>query len=157
VLMLSSYRRIPRLFRNDFEVLKSKVEISTTPACSARLTSRLGQQQQQENSGPVKFTTSAGFNVNPQQSIIQDKDERPWFQFPVVSGSLAALLIYFTVLREENDVDLALSGRLYDKVDGLEKQDLLNSISYNERHGMDSTKLKERLREVLDEEEKAKM
>ena len=96
--MLSSYRRIPRLFRNDFEVLHSKVEMSTSPVCSARLTSRLGQQQQ-ENRGPVKFTSSAGFNVNPQQSIIQDKDKRPWFQFPVVSGSLAALLIYFTVLR----------------------------------------------------------
>lgn len=60
--------------------------------------------------------------------------------------------------REENDVDLELSGKLYDKVDGLEKADILNSIRYNEDKGMDTTQLRERLRVLieLEEEEKKK-
>lgn len=52
--------------------------------------------------------------------------------------------------REENDVDLQLSGKLYDKVDGLEKADVLNNIKYREEQGLDTTELKERLKVLLE-------
>ena len=52
--------------------------------------------------------------------------------------------------REENDVDLQLSGKLYDKVDGLEKADVLNNIRYREEQGLDTTELKERLKVLLE-------
>merc|ERR1711988_1475506 len=104
---------------------------------------------------PVKFTTSPAFNVNPQTAggIRTEDDDTPWFQGPVIAFSMAAFLIYFTMLREENDVDMQLSGRLYDKVDGLEKADILNSIRYNEDKGMDTTQLRERLRVLIELEE----
>ena len=56
------------------------------------------------------------------------------------------------MFREENDMDVELAGKLYDKVDGLEKMDLINSIKYNEEHGLDTRALKQRLKEVLLEE-----
>lgn len=49
-------------------------------------------------------------------------------------------------------MDGELAGKLYDRVDGLEKQDLINSIKFNEENGMDSSKLKQRLRELLEKE-----
>ena len=64
-------------------------------------------------------------------------------------------LIYL-LFREENDVDEQLSGRLYDKVDGLEKATILNKISYNEKYEIDSTDLYKRLKELEEEEASAK-
>ena len=58
--------------------------------------------------------------------------------------------------REENDVDLELSGKLYDKVDGLEKADILNSIRHREENGQDTTKLRERLKVLIQLEEEQK-
>ena len=49
-------------------------------------------------------------------------------------------------------MDGELAGRLYDRVEGLEKQDLINSIKFNEENGMDTTDLKQRLRVVLENE-----
>ena len=59
--------------------------------------------------------------------------------------------------REESDVDLELSGRLYDKVDGLEKADILNSIRHREENGQDTTELRERLRVLIELEEEQKL
>ena len=62
----------------------------------------------------------------------------------------------YLLFREENDVDEQLSGRLYDKVDGLEKATILNKISYNEKYDIDSTDLYKRLKELEEEEASAK-
>ena len=61
--------------------------------------------------------------------------------------------VIFITFREENDIDLQLSGRLYDKVDGLEKADVLNNIRYREEQGLDTTELKERLKVLIELEE----
>jgi hypothetical protein len=68
-------------------------------------------------------------------------------------GSRYVIVIYNC--REESDVDGELAGRLYDRVEGLEKQDLINSIKFNEENGMDTTDLKQRLRVVLEKESRA--
>jgi len=106
---------------------------------------------EEEKSRPVKFSTSPGYNLNPHVGVMRaDKDDTPWFQGPVIAFSLACFLIYFTMLREENDIDLQLSGKLYDKVDGLEKADVLNNIRYREEQGLDTTELKDRLRVLIE-------
>jgi len=106
---------------------------------------------------PIKFTSSAAFNVIPGKSFVMNEDDdTPWFQGPVIAFSLACFLIYFTMLREENDVDEQLGGQLFDKVDGLEKASILNKISYNEKYGLDSTDLLKRLKEIELEEAKAR-
>jgi len=125
-------------------------------ATSTILRVRLTQVSTQEDSGPVKFTQSSAYNLNPLMANQQKKKDTPWFQGPLVAGSTLAFLIYFTMIREESDVDGELAGRLYDRVEGLEKQDLINSIRYNEEHGLDTTALKQRLREVLEEEERSR-
>ena len=68
------------------------------------------------------------------------------------SDILFQLFVTNFLLREENDVDDQLSGRLFDKVDGLEKASILNKISYNEKYGLDSTELIKRLKELEEEE-----
>ena len=53
-----------------------------------------------EKSQPVKFSTSAGYNLNPHVGVMRsEKDDTPWFQGPVIAFSLAFFLIYFTMLR----------------------------------------------------------
>jgi len=113
------------------------------------------QQQQEEDTGPIKFTKSGAFNLNPLMSNQKIRDETPWFQGPLVVVSTIVFLIYFTILREENDVDGELAGKLYDRVEGLEKQDLINSIKFNEDQGMDTRALKLRLKVLLEEESSA--
>ena len=58
--------------------------------------------------------------------------------------------VIFINFREENDIDLQLSGKLYDKVDGLEKADVLNNIRYREEQGLDTTELKDRLKVLVE-------
>ena len=53
-------------------------------------------------------------------------------------------------------MDLELSGKLYDKVDGLEKADVLNNIRFREERGLDTTELRERLRVLIELEEEQK-
>ena len=123
---------------------------------------------------PVKFTSSKAFNLNPHTAvgIKSDDDDTPWFQGPVIGFSLACFLIYFcmirswlmlpnlcwsfTIYREENDVDEQLGGRLYDKVDGLEKASILNKIQYNKQYDIDSSDLIARLKELEAEEAAAR-
>ena len=134
---------------------------------------KVDEEEEEEKSRPVKFSTSAGYNLNPHIGVMRaEKDDTPWFQGPVIALSLACFLIYFTMLRwenyiaatgqttvifitfrEENDIDLQLSGRLYDKVDGLEKADVLNNIRYREEQGLDTTELKDRLKVLIELEE----
>ena len=58
------------------------------------------EDDDEEKSRPVKFTTSAGYNLNPNIGIMRsEKDDTPWFQGPVIAFSLACFLIYFTMLR----------------------------------------------------------
>ena len=53
-------------------------------------------------------------------------------------------------------MDEQLGGRLYDKVDGLEKASILNKISYNKQYDIDSSDLYARLKELEAEEAAAK-
>ena len=53
-------------------------------------------------------------------------------------------------------MDDALGGKLYDKVDGLEKASLLNKINYNKQYDLDSTDLYARLKELEAEEAAAR-
>jgi len=127
-------------------------QLSTTPT----IMFRQSQVRAQEDTGPIKFSQSAAYNLNPLTANAKQREETPWFQGPLIVFSMTACLIYFTILREENDLDNQLSGRLYDRVDGLERQDLITTIKRNEEKGEDTTALRERLREVLLEEEEKK-
>lgn len=62
---------------------------------------------------PVKYTTSPAHNWKAQHSRIGSKAEfGPWYEPHVVSASLILFMIYFFILREENDLDLLLDKPL---------------------------------------------
>lgn len=57
-------------------------------------------------------------------------------------------LIYFLALREENDFDEYMDTPLWDKVPGLEKQQLQVVLEYNRQHGLDTKDIENRLRDL---------
>lgn len=71
-----------------------------------------------------------------------------WFQPYVVSGSLAVFLIYFCILREENDIDTKLDRSLFEHVAGLEETQLQLSLNYNKEHGLSTEALERRMAEL---------
>lgn len=64
-------------------------------------------------------------------------------------------LIYFCILREENDIDEKLEGSLYDHVEGLEETQLILSYNFNKEHGMPTEALEKRIAELKEQKEAA--
>ncbi|XP_018376305.1 PREDICTED: protein CCSMST1 [Trachymyrmex cornetzi] len=54
---------------------------------------------------PIKYSTSKAATMRIEEYRDPYGDSRPWYQGYVVSASLAVFLIYFCILREENDID----------------------------------------------------
>lgn len=100
------------------------------------------------NNEPINFFGSKAASWKAQESRSGGSDESLWYQPYVISGSLAIFLIYFCILREENDIDKKLEGKLYDHVDGLEEIQLSLNYKYNKEHGLDVTEIEKRLKEL---------
>lgn len=79
----------------------------------------------------------------------------PWYQPYVVVGSVTVFLVYFCVLREESDVDQEFNKTLYERIKGLEKEQLLQSYKFNKENGKEVFEIEQRLKEIEDEERKA--
>jgi hypothetical protein len=58
------------------------------------------------------------------------------------------LLLYFCVLREENDIDEELGKSLYDRIPGLEKTQLEAALRYNAMNGQDTSAVTASLQEL---------
>lgn len=81
--------------------------------------------------------------------------DMPWYQPYSVVASVTVFLIYFCILREESDVDLEFSKTLYERIKGLEKEQLLQSYRYNKENGLSVTDIEKRLKEIEDNEKEA--
>lgn len=57
-------------------------------------------------------------------------------------------MIYFCVLREENDIDEKIKQPLYNVVPGLEEQNLLVVHKYNSENRQDNKVIEARMREL---------
>ena len=118
------------------------------------------KENDEEEAKPVVFTKSKGFNTTP--GFVNEKYWRdPEYQGPKYRDasiviSLSCFMIYFFYLREENDIDKLLGVSLYDRIEGLEKANVLAAIMYNEKNNLDTTDLKRRLAELVAEEEAIK-
>ncbi|XP_012545896.2 uncharacterized protein LOC119628355 [Bombyx mori] len=97
---------------------------------------------------PVKFSTSRAASRGPVPLISKINDDMPWYQPYVVIGSVAIFMLYFCVLREESDIDREFDKTLYDRIKGLEKEQLLQSYRYNKEHGKSVIEIEERLLEI---------
>lgn len=105
---------------------------------------------------PIAFFGShaATWTARQSQSGGND-DDSVWYQPIVISASLGVFLLYFCVLREENDIDGKLEVSLFDHVDGMEVAQLRVALQYNRERGLPTAALEKRLLE-LDENKGAK-
>ncbi|CAG2214301.1 uncharacterized protein [Mytilus edulis] len=104
---------------------------------------------------PIKFSTSKAANVTPSFIKEGNEDPPPAAQPLIVAVSLAAFLIYFGILREENDLDEQMGMTLYERVEGLEEQHLENYIEHCNKKKLPSEKYVKRL-EMLHKEKEAR-
>lgn len=72
---------------------------------------------------------------------------RPEYSPYIVHVSLMAFLIYFCMLREENDIDDLLKRDLFDHF-GEEASRLKKAYDYNIKHNLPTTEIVNRLREL---------
>ncbi|KAK4313026.1 hypothetical protein Pmani_008964 [Petrolisthes manimaculis] len=83
---------------------------------------------------PFKFSTSRAATWKARQTFGGPKTEEEdqlWYQPFVVLLSLGVFLVYFCILREENDLDSKLNKTLYDHIEGLEEKQLELSLDYS--------------------------
>lgn len=105
---------------------------------------------------PIKFSTSAAA-----QRVVRHVPKNPplnpmpWYQPYVVVGSVTVFLLYFCVFREESDVDQEFNKTLYERIKGLEKQQLLQSYKFYKENGKEVFEIEQRLKEIEEEEQKA--
>lgn len=72
----------------------------------------------------------------------------------MIITSISIFLIYFCILREENDVDEELKMSLYSRIPGLEEHQLYAVLKYNEERGLDTKDIINRLQEIEAEKNK---
>jgi hypothetical protein len=98
---------------------------------------------------PLSFSKSNAAKWSAKKSFSGggNTDDSPWYQPFVISASVTAILIWFCVLREENDIDKELGKSLYDRVDGMEKKQLELALKHNIQ-GIDTIAIKKRLDEL---------
>lgn len=97
---------------------------------------------------PIKYSTSKAKDWKAKVSRMGAENTRPWFEPYVILASLTVFLVYFCLLREENDVDKELGRSLYSRIDGLEELQLKMSLKYNIDNGMDTQNIIKRLSEI---------
>jgi hypothetical protein len=112
----------------------------------------VGWYSSAQSDEPIKYSASRASQWKAEYSRegIPDSD-MPWFQPYIVLGSVLTFLLYFTVLREENDIDLSLSTKLYERIDGLEESQLRQALRYNLDNGHETSSIKKRLAELESE------
>ncbi|XP_049868864.1 uncharacterized protein LOC126368758 [Pectinophora gossypiella] len=101
---------------------------------------------------PIKFSTSLAARKTVRPVVKKTKIDMPWYQPYSVIGSVTVFLIYFCLLREENDMDGELTKTLYERMQGLEKVQLLQSYQFNKEHGKSVVEIEKRLKEIEEQE-----
>jgi len=94
---------------------------------------------------PIKFTTSKASQWTAKDTHGGGNDDMPRLQPLVVSLSVGIFLLYFCVLREENDIDEVMKIPLWERVPGLERKQLEVVLQYNEEHGLPTEDILSRL------------
>jgi len=71
---------------------------------------------------PIKYSTSKSATMRIDEYRDPQGDRFPWYQGYIVSASLAVFLIYFCILREENDIDLILDTDLQESLNKVQRE-----------------------------------
>lgn len=105
---------------------------------------------------PFRFSTSGARAWSTYDSFSRVHDV-PFYQKYSIVGSIVIFLLYFCILREENDIDEALAAPLFNRVQGLEELTLTAAVRRGQRDGADVSKMEQRLREIQEEKKAARV
>uniref|UniRef100_A0A182YQD3 Uncharacterized protein n=1 Tax=Anopheles stephensi TaxID=30069 RepID=A0A182YQD3_ANOST len=122
--------------------------VSTNFSQSATI-KKQADTKEEVNNEPIKYFGSQASRWTAQRSREGPKGQDvPWFQPYVVNFSVAIFLIYFCILREENDIDEGLGRSLFEHVPGLEEKQLIVSYHYNKENGLPTLDIENRMKEL---------
>lgn len=97
---------------------------------------------------PVKFSETQARHWKAKTTRMGAENTRLWYEPYVILTSITVFMIYFTILREENDIDEELGRSLYSRIDGLEEHQLKLSLAYNKEHNLETSAIIQRLKEI---------
>lgn len=118
-----------------------------------RLKSTTSRVEDEDEDKPIQFSASAASRMKP--AYLNESSSNPTSRTVSWFFSLVAFGLWFFVYREESDWDENITRSLYDRVDNLEKTNLITAINYYTRNNMDASPLIKRLKEIEAEEEAA--
>ena len=115
---------------------------------SAKINSETEKDSEMDE--PIQYSTSRAHNWKAVDSLLGEerRSNAPWYQTYSVLASISVFLIYFCILREENDIDLELNKSLFDRVPELEETQIKVRMKYDKEHGKDTSALEARLQEL---------
>ncbi|XP_076753484.1 uncharacterized protein LOC143424958 [Xylocopa sonorina] len=90
--------------RSDRILLQKRCPLSQIPLTAKYSIKSKGNDEFDEYDKPIKFSTSKAATF-PAAYTTADAQNKPWYQDMVVSASLIIFMIYFFIMREENDID----------------------------------------------------
>ena len=114
---------------------------------------------EEEKPKEVEFTKSPAYvGWKSTYNFFTDPDDiftrnRPKSQRKVIIASLTAFLVYFCMLREENDIDEILYQPLIKTIPELEKPLIITAIYDHHMMGLPTKQLRDRLKEINEQEE----
>ncbi|XP_058831914.1 uncharacterized protein LOC131690280 [Topomyia yanbarensis] len=136
---------------HQLQVLRLKPINRCLSTMRAKLQKSVSQQEydHRTTNEPIKYfgSSAARWKAEHSRSGVANEDML-WYQPYVVIASVAVFLIYFCVLREENDIDRDLEKSLYDHIPKLEEQQLLMNYHYNKEHGISTVEIELRMKEL---------
>ncbi|XP_067136723.1 uncharacterized protein [Centruroides vittatus] len=118
-------------------------KISTNLYFLRRISSKISDDGDQ----PIKFSSSKAANWKAKNSLEGVPSDAPKSQGFVIIACLTTFLIYFCVLREENDIDEMLGSQsAWKQVPGLEEGLIKAAIQEHKKLGKDTSELENALK-----------
>ncbi|OAD53376.1 hypothetical protein WN48_10254 [Eufriesea mexicana] len=107
--------KIAVLLRSGNSLLKKRFIFPQTYSTFIKRNNEKDKLENDENDKPIKFSTSKAA-THPAAYTIARAKQYPKCQPDIISLCIGALLIYFCVLREENDIDEAIVASMSPEV-----------------------------------------
>lgn len=86
--------------------------------------SKKNSDYDKEFNEPLKYTTSEANEWKAAYSRIGTKAEfGPWYEPHAISVSIILFMVYFFILREENDIDLWFDNNLFDTMKAVQESE----------------------------------
>lgn len=115
---------------------------------TSTFSTRKTEQDEEDLNKPIQYSSSPAAKWKAKVSRTGDPYPRLWYEPYVIMVSMAVFMVYFTILREESDIDEELSRSLYSRIEGLEEQQLRIALEYNKEQGSGTDDIVKRLKEL---------